>query len=109
MDVRLNTANPSTVYLFNYNRGEIIEYRRDIIEPKLRPLNDDESKTEKTLKSAFSEVRSDFTPRGGQIAAIPEKGKPKPAPKKRPVEEQDEELDSLIGDDIDDDADWGDD
>jgi len=110
MDSRLNTANPNTVYLFNYNRGEIIEYRRDIIEPKLRPLGGDEGQDEKGLKSAYTKVRGGFTPRGGKISNIPEKGSPKPVEKKaRVVEdtEDDEEIDSLIGDDAD--ADWDED
>jgi len=113
MDSRLNTANPNTVYVFNLNRGEIIEYRRDIIETKLRPLAEQESQDEKKLKSAYAQVRSDFTPRGGKIAALPEKSAPKPVAKKAlPIavdEGEDEELDTLIGDEAEDDDDWDDD
>lgn len=111
MDERLNTANPNTVYLFNLHRGEIIEYRRDIIEPKLRPLGEGEDQHQKSLKSAYTKVRGSFTPRGGKSSTIPEKGSTKAVEKKPlPVveeENEDEELDSLIGDEAD--ADWDDD
>ena len=35
-DDGLNTGNPKTVYLFNLARGCILEYSREIVEPKLR-------------------------------------------------------------------------
>jgi hypothetical protein len=109
MDARLNTANPNTVYLFNFNRGEIIEYRRDIIEAKLRPLETRQGQDEKKLKSAYTKVRTDFTPRGGRVTSIPEKGSAKPAPKKPAVAANDaegDELDSFIGDEVSIDGDW---
>lgn len=111
MDARLNTANPNTLYLFNLTRGEIIEYRRDIIEPKLRPLDVSDNHDEKALKSAYTQVRGAFTPRGGKIVNIPEKTSAKPAAKKPlPVDDSDdEELDSLIGEDPVSDEDWNED
>jgi len=111
MDARLNTANPNTLYLFNLTRGEIIEYRRDIIEPKLRPLDVNDNHDEKTLKSAYTVVRGSFTPRGGKVINIPEKASTKPAAKKTlPIEEsEDEEIGSLIGDDPVSDEDWDED
>lgn len=105
MDSRLNTANPNTIYLFNLIRGEIIEYRRDIIEPKLRPLADGEGRDEKKLKSAYTKVRGDFIPRGGKINITPEKAVAKPVAKKTtPIESDDEDddaMDSMIGEDMD--------
>src|SRR3569623_949320 len=38
LDRTLNTGNPETLYLFNLARGEILEYSRKIVEPKLREL-----------------------------------------------------------------------
>jgi hypothetical protein len=101
MDTRLNTANPNTVYLFNLRRAEIIEYRRDIIEPKLRPLNGGDGENEKTLSSAYIKVRSDFSPRGGRLGAIPEKGTTRAAAPKKPhaldAGGRDEAFEALIG------------
>lgn len=109
MDQRLNTANPNTVYVFNLKRSEIIEYRRDIIEPKLRDLGDEENTTIKELKTAYTKIRSDFVPRGARISTIPEKGSEAPPPKKAaPRESDEEEYDELVTADENDegDEDW---
>ena len=74
MDQRLSTANPNTVYVFNLKRSEIIEYRRDIVEAKLRELSEEENSIIKELKSAYTKVRSGFVPRGAKVSSIPEKG-----------------------------------
>ena len=76
MDPRLNTADPGTVYLFNLKRGEIIEYKRAIVDAKLRELKADEQEVANELRSAFRKARNGFTPRGARIANIPEKGRP---------------------------------
>lgn len=110
MDQRLSTANPQTVYVFNLKRSEIIEYRRDIVEPKLRDLGTEESTFIKELKSAYTKVRSAFVPRGAKNTAIPEKGtEAPPAKKATPVESDEEEYDELItiDDDGDEDEEWG--
>ncbi len=41
-DVTLGTGTETTFYLFSLNRGAILEYRRDIAEPKLRELTEEE-------------------------------------------------------------------
>lgn len=106
MDQRLSTANPNTVYVFNLKRSEIIEYRRDIVEPKLRDLNDEDSSVIKELKSSYSKARSGFTPRGAKVSNIPEKGSEAPAPKKAAaIDTDDEDLDEIIDTDDDDDED----
>lgn len=74
IDSRLNTGDPATVYVFNLQRGQILEYRRAIVEGKLRELGDDESKLASELKTAYRKVRSNFVPRGAKISSIPEKG-----------------------------------
>jgi len=105
-DVTLGTGTPATFYLFNLNRGAILEYRRDIAEPKLRELTEKEKETVDELRQAFEQARKGFTPR--------EERKPKPLPptrKKARVEEVDEMSDEdepdleLEDDDDDDDAD----
>lgn len=107
MDHRLSTANPNTVYVFNLKRSEIIEYRRDIVEAKLRDLGEEDGSVIKELKTAYNKVRSGFVPRGAKISSIPEKGAAVPAPKKAvPSESEEEEYDELITANDDDDDDW---
>jgi len=105
-DVTLGTGTPTTFYLFNLNRGAILEYRRDIAEPKLRELTEEESETVDELRQAFEQARKGFTPR--------EARKPKPLPpirKKARAEEaedsgdDDESKADAATDDDDDDAD----
>jgi len=102
-DVTLGTGTPATFYLFNLNRGAILEYRRDIAEPKLRELTEKEADKVDELRAAFEQGRKGFTPR--------EERKPKPLPptrKKAPVEEveeQDDEDDTDVEIEDDDDAD----
>lgn len=102
-DVTLGTGTPATFYLFNLNRGAILEYRRDIAEPKLRELTEKEQDTVDELRQAFEQARKGFVPR--------EERKPKPLPptkKKARVEEDDDmsdedENDLELGDEDDED------
>lgn len=94
-DVTLGTGTPATFYLFNLNRGAILEYRRDITEPKLRELTEEEKESVEELQQAFERARKGFTPR--------EARKPKPLPPTRKKARVDED------EDIDSDADDGDD
>lgn len=97
MDRRLSTANPNTIYVFNLQRSEIIEYRRDIIEPKLRDLAVEEHPIIKKLESAYSKVCSDFIPRGIKISNLPEKGAVTKASKKSsPIESEEMDYDELV-------------
>ncbi|MFO7603962.1 MAG: hypothetical protein R6X06_09125 [Gammaproteobacteria bacterium] len=75
LDHRLNTGDPKTLYLFNLKRGEILEYKREIIEPKLRDLNEHEKGLSTEIKSAFNRVRVSFIPRGGRASNLAEQGK----------------------------------
>lgn len=111
MDNRLSTGDPTTVYLFNLQRNEIIEYKRAIVEPKLRELKGKEQELETELKSAYRKARNGFTPRGAKIANVPEKGRPA-APAKAVAAATDfgaEEFEEdAFVDDVVDDADEGD-
>ncbi len=86
-DVTLGTGTPATFYLFNLNRGAILEYRRDIAEPKLRELTAEEMETIEDLRQAFEQVRKKFTPREAR------KPKPLPPTRKKARVEEDEEVD----------------
>jgi hypothetical protein len=114
-DVTLGTGTPATFYLFNLNRGAILEYRRDIAEPKLRELTEEERESIEELRQAFEHARKGFTPREAR------KPKPLPPTRKKPrVDEEeavelDDEKEIDLKDDEDDDepdldvADVGDD
>src|SRR3569623_1701538 len=84
LDRTLNTGNPETLYLFNLARGEILEYSRKIVEPKLRELKGKETDLTTSLKSGYDTARSHITPRAIEILDIPERAAPakKPAPAK---------------------------
>ena len=71
-DERLETGNPKTMFLFNLSRSEILEYSRDIVEPKLRELKSGETKTVRELDAAYTEARRNFKDRRGHPTAIPE-------------------------------------
>jgi hypothetical protein len=75
-DEGLDTGNPKTVFLFNLARGRILEYSREIVEPKLRELKGKESKAIAELDAGYREVRRDFKDRSARILNIPERGGP---------------------------------
>ncbi len=109
LDARLDTGDAQTIYLFNERRGTILEYRREIVEPKLRELADGESDP-KTLRSGFQSARRNFRPRGGTIH-IPEAA-PRPSSSQDDDDPLDDDIDLddiEVDDDLDDDDDWDDD
>jgi hypothetical protein len=63
MDSTMDTGKPKTVYVFNLKRDQILEYSREIIEPKLRELHESEFDMLAELKKAFNKARKAFTPR----------------------------------------------
>lgn len=99
-DGRLDTGTHDTVYLFNLNRRAILEYKRSIIEPKLRELEAQEKELGSLLKSAYIEARSLFQPRGGKATVIPSRGG-------KPVVAANDEPESRSDEDINDDLDIG--
>ncbi len=107
LDPSLDTGNEQTLYLYHQQRNQIIEYRRDIVEAKLRELSGDEQKETATLQQAYQQTRLDFTPRGGKII-IPEQAPPAKAAAPRSSDDDDDSDDDigLIGDDdlLDDDG-----
>jgi hypothetical protein len=68
-DSLLDTGNAKTVYLFNLNRGEIIEYAREIVEKKLRDLKPDETSYITKLYAGYKKVRRSFKERGNRISS----------------------------------------
>ncbi len=83
LDKRIDTGNPDTLYLFNLTRKQILEYKRQIVEPKLREFKGKEqSKVLGELELAYAEARGNFTPR--IIPAAPSAERVAPAPAKKP-------------------------
>ena len=78
-DESMDTGTPTTIYLFNLKKGQILEYRREIVEPKLRELNDNEIETMQELRKAFESARNGFTPRAMRRPSSPPR-KPKVEP-----------------------------
>lgn len=56
----LDTNSEKTVYIYNLNRDSIIEYQRQIVEPKIRELNADESNLIEDLVSGYKAARKNF-------------------------------------------------
>jgi len=73
-DERLDTGSSKTVFLFNLARREILEYSREIVEPKLRDLKSGEAKSLKNLDAAYAEARRNFKDRRARTLNIPEQG-----------------------------------
>lgn len=72
-DDRLDTGNRKTLYLFNLKRKEILEYTREVVDPKLRELKPAESELIAELEAAYNEARRAFKARGARLN-IPERG-----------------------------------
>jgi hypothetical protein len=93
-DSKLDTGNPATIYLFNLARREILEYRRDIVESKLRDLGKDEAGLAAQLRAQYGEARRAFKARARPVL-VPERTTP--SPRKR-IEEigvtEDEDMDT---------------
>ena len=62
-DSEIATGDPKTMYLFNFMKGKILEYRRDIVEFKLRELAAEELAMVPELRKAYKTVRESFVPR----------------------------------------------
>jgi hypothetical protein len=70
-DLSLDTGQSWTTYLFNMRKGRIIEYRRDIVESKLRELTQEELDVVADMEAAYNSVRPDFIPRAEKRSVPP--------------------------------------
>lgn len=103
-DDRLETGNPKTVFLFNLARHEILEYSREIVEPKLRELKSSETKLIQELDAAYTEARRNFKDRRTRPLNIGEHGGGLRRAAESPSEE---DLEDLVEDDSTDET-WAD-
>jgi hypothetical protein len=78
-DDRLDTGNRKTMYLFNLSRNSILEYSREVVEPKLRDLKPDESAAITELDAAYKKARRSFKDRGAGVRSILNRGSSTPA------------------------------
>ena len=97
-DDRLDTGNRKTMYLFNLSRNMILEYSRDVVEPKLRELKPDEAASIPELEAAYKKVRRGFRDRGAGVRNILNRSS------RAPASNEDEFKDIPVDDDGD--ADW---
>ena len=103
-DDRLDTGNRKTMYLFNLSRNSILEYSREVVEPKLRDLKADEAATISELDAAYKKARRSFKDRGAGIRSILNRSSNTPASNESvyndiPVEEDSD--DAWVEDDED--------
>ena len=78
-DANLDTGNPKTVYLFNFMKERILEYRRDIVEVKLRERAPEEQPLVPELRTAYARVRATIEPRAAPLRRPFRKVSPAPA------------------------------
>jgi len=107
LDPKLETGDSKTFYLYNHKKNQILEYRKDLIEPKLRELNGKEGNLVDQLKKEYNKIRTSFTPRKtvGKVAAEPNTAPVKPPEVKTPDIEDIIDDDMEMADDIDLDSD----
>ena len=103
-DASMDTGTPATIYMFNLRKGRILEYRREIVEPKLRELTEQETEIMQEMRKAFESARSGFTPRATlRLHSTPRRPKPEPEPELPDVEfDGDDDSMPLLDDDRDD-------
>lgn len=88
-DDRLETGNPRTLFLYNLARDEILQYSRELVEPKLRELRDDEADLTTELKNAYAKARRTFKFHTEGVLAAPTRKQSKGANERRPLERED--------------------
>ena len=57
----LETNSEKTVYMYNLSRDAIIEYQRQIVEPKIRELKAEEADLIEQLVSVYNAANKNFT------------------------------------------------
>ncbi|MFN2309603.1 MAG: hypothetical protein ABR553_07690 [Gammaproteobacteria bacterium] len=93
-DENLDTGNSKTLFLFNLARGQILEYAREVVEPKLRELKPGEATQIAALNAGFGEARRALKHPNVRPLNIPE-GEPSAKPTK--ARDKDKEADTFGG------------
>lgn len=100
-DDRMDTGNRKTMFLFNLARGTLVEYTREIVEPKLRELKPTETKLAEELDAAYAEARRVIKAQTRALN-IPEKA----APPRKDADTRNNEVDFDFTDSDDEDGAW---
>lgn len=104
-DEQLDTGNGKTLFLFNLARGQILEYTREIVEPKLRELKPSESGKVDELNAAYAEARRNLQHHNVRPLNIPERADPAKAGKGKGKNKDEEGFaDSVVDSDDDEDV-----
>lgn len=82
-DDRLETGNPKTMYLYNLARDEILQYSRELVEPKLRELRGNEADLASELKNAYTKARRTFKFNPERVVTTPARKQTRPPGEKR--------------------------
>ncbi|CAH9017919.1 hypothetical protein [Candidatus Nitrosacidococcus sp. I8] len=61
LDYELHTGSDETIYLFNFKKGAILEYRRTIVEEKMEELDENEADLTKELKKSYLAAKESFS------------------------------------------------
>jgi len=54
IDHNMHTGEENKIFIYNHNRQEILKYSRDLVEPKLRELTNEEKAQQDSLKKGFT-------------------------------------------------------
>ncbi|MBK8162530.1 MAG: hypothetical protein IPK65_05100 [Gammaproteobacteria bacterium] len=98
-DDRLETGNPKTIYLYNLARDEILQYSRELVEPKLRELRANESGLAEELKNAYAKARRIFKFNPDRVLAAPVRKQARSPNDRKPL--GDEESHTPVDADVD--------
>ncbi len=109
-DPGLDTGNASTVYLYNLKRNAFLEYKRELVEPKLRELDAGNDAILDELQAAYLAARADFAPRGSRTAVVIERPRARKAGDDTPAKDYGADQEDVDGSDDmgigEDEADW---
>ena len=100
IDSKMDTGDAKTFYMYNLNSARIIEYKREIAEPKLRSLTSKEATWIEDLTKGYNKARKDFTTHTSRsnLASVATASK---APPSKPAKDPVDEGDLFDADDID--------
>jgi len=104
VDPKINANMDGKLYIFNQQRNQILEYKKDIVESKLRDLTEEESQLLPTLKSSFELALKNFNIESNQ--SLPSTSTPVSSKENLATTKKEEKIDSLdLGIDLDMDVD----
>lgn len=108
IDPKINAGMDSKIYVYNLARNQILEYKRDIVESKLRDLTkEEEGQMLAELKSAYEKAVQNFSVSNESASSSSYSGKSSASSSKK-NDEYDVDIDLDI-DDLDVDLDLEDD